>query len=219
VNGLYAICDLDFLAKQTLDPLRYAQALIAARPAALQIRAKHASAQVTLQLLRELKDPCASAGTLLFANDRPDLAVLAQCDGVHVGQTDLSVAQVRRFAGELQVGVSTHSQAQLEAALRERPSYVAFGPVFETSSKENPDPVRGLPAVLQAAQLARAAGIPIVAIGGITLERLPQLVRHVDAVAVISGLCPERNQLPAETAFWAAVTECARSFQAAFSDR
>lgn len=217
MQGLYAICDLDFAVRRSLDPLRYARALLAARPAALQLRAKHAPAKVTLQLLRALRPDCAAQGTPLFANDRPDLAVLARCDGVHVGQTDLPVSEVRRFDASLQVGVSTHSLQQLAAALHGQPDYVAFGPVFATDSKENPDAVQGLAALREAAQLARAAHIPIVAIGGITLQHLPDLVGHVDAVALISGLCPTPGELSDGAAPWTGITERAQAIQGAFA--
>jgi thiamine-phosphate pyrophosphorylase len=216
VQGLYAICDLDFASKRSLDPLRYARALLAARPAALQIRAKHAPVGTTLELLRALRSECAEQGTLLFANDRPDLAVLAGCDGVHVGQSDLPVSEVRRFDRQLRIGVSTHSLPQLETALRAAPSYVAFGPVFATDSKENADAAQGIPRLLEAAELARAAGIPIVAIGGIRVQHLPELVGRVTAVALISGLCPAANERSGAGQPWHDITARAAAIQAAF---
>jgi thiamine-phosphate pyrophosphorylase len=131
-----------------------------------------------------------AAGVLLFANDRPDLAVLAACDGVHVGQDDVPVADVRRFAPGLRVGVSTHDLVQLEQALATGPDYVAFGPVFVTVSKERPDPTVGLDGLVRAAALV-AGRIPLVAIGGITRERAPEVARVADAVAILSELVPD----------------------------
>jgi thiamine-phosphate pyrophosphorylase len=214
---LYAICDLDFLAKRSLDPVRYAQALMAAQPAALQIRAKRAPVSVALQLLRELRPSCMKQRTLLFANDRADVAVLAECDGVHVGQTDLPLADVRRFDAALGVGISTHSLAQLQVALSQRPSYVAFGPVFATESKENPDAVQGVQRLFEAATLARAAQIPLVAIGGIRAHHCPELAARVDAVAIISGLCPAPDEVVGEAQTWSAITRRAAAIQAAFA--
>ena len=86
----------------------------------------------------------ARAGVPLYANDRPDLALLARCDGVHVGQDDVPVALVRKVAPGLRVGLSTHDAAQVEAALEEGPDYLAVGPVFATASKDRPSPVVGL---------------------------------------------------------------------------
>ena len=155
MTGLYPIVDLDALARAGLSPLAFAERVLLARPSLLQLRAKHASARDTLALLDALKPLCQRAGTLLFANDRADLALLAGADGVHVGQDDLPLAAVRRFAPSLKVGVSTHDFAQLERALLERPDYVAFGPVFETQSKLRPDTVVGLSGLSGAATRAR----------------------------------------------------------------
>lgn len=208
MRGLYAICDLDVLGRCGADPLQYTAALAAAGPCAIQLRAKQLAARDTVALLRAMRPLCA-AGTLLFANDRPDLAWIAGCDGVHVGQTDLAVAEVRRVAPRLRVGVSTHSAGQLEAALAERPDYVAFGPVFATTSKRDSDPVVGLEALKMASSRAATYGIPLVAIGGIRLEHAASLAAWVDAVAIISGLLPEDAPLDLSR-----VTARARELQA-----
>jgi thiamine-phosphate pyrophosphorylase len=190
MRGLYPIVDVTTLAAHGIDPLEFARALLAARPAALQLRAKDLPPRDTLGLLRALASLCHNEGVSLVANDRPDLAVLAGCDLVHVGQTDMPVERVRRITPTLGVGVSTHDLAQLDVALAARPSYVAFGPVFETTSKRNPDAVVGLAEVKKASVKAAQAGVPLVAIGGITVERAPALVGLVDAIAVIADLLP-----------------------------
>jgi thiamine-phosphate pyrophosphorylase len=195
VRGLYPIVDVTSLERRSISVLEYAKALLVARPHLLQLRAKKSSSRDTLALLRALRPLCKEAGTWLFANDRPDLALLAECDGVHVGQTDLSLAEVRRVAPGLKVGVSTHDLVQLEAALAERPDYVAFGPVFGTSSKENPDAVVGLDGLARAAERAESAGIPLVAIGGITLERAPAIGERRALAAVIAALLPDGDDL------------------------
>ena len=90
----------------------------------------------------------------------PGFALLAHCDGVHVGQEDVPVALVRRIAGgALAVGISTHDAAQIDAAVSERPDYVAVGPVFATSSKERPSPVLGVDGLRTLASRARRDGI------------------------------------------------------------
>ncbi|HEY3235235.1 MAG TPA: thiamine phosphate synthase, partial [Polyangiaceae bacterium] len=190
MRGLYPIIDLDSLTALKLDPLEFAHAVLTARPELVQLRAKHASPRETLTLLRALRPACTRAGSLLFANDRPDLALLADCDGVHVGQDDLSVTEVRRIGPRLRIGVSTHNPVELEQALQAKPSYVAFGPVFATRSKGNPDPVVGFEALLDAAQRARAAGCALVAIGGVDLEHASQIQSAEIAGAVIGGLLP-----------------------------
>jgi len=132
---------------------------------------------------------------------------------VHIGQTDMPIEQVRRIAPRLGVGVSTHDLAQLDAALAVRPAYVAFGPVYPTTTKENPDPVVGIDAVRVASARAAAAGVPFVAIGGITRDRLGELAPLVDAVAVVSDLVPTVTGVDVLRE----VTARARAFQGAWS--
>jgi thiamine-phosphate pyrophosphorylase len=191
MRGLYAIVDLGTLAARRLDPVAFAGAVLRVRPAALQLRAKDMPSREVLALLRELAPMCHRAGVPLVANDRPDLALLAGCDMVHVGQTDMPIDRVRRITPGLGVGVSTHTLEQLDAALATAPTYVAFGPVFETHTKAHPDAVVGIEGIRAASQRAAAAGIPLVAIGGITRDSARGLVGLVDAVAVVSELIPE----------------------------
>jgi thiamine-phosphate pyrophosphorylase len=209
VRGLYPIVDVDFLASRGIEPVPFAVLLLAASPAILQLRAKSAGGKETLALLRALREPCRSAGTLLFANDRPDLAAMAGCDGVHVGQEDATVTDVRRFAPALRVGVSTHDPRQLGEALASAPDYVAYGPVFGTTSKSRPDPVVGVAGLAAAAAVCRAHGVPLVAIGGLSGARAFEVAPHADAFAVISGLLPPTGL--------GDVTERARSLQRAFA--
>jgi thiamine-phosphate pyrophosphorylase len=197
MRGLYPIVDLDTLAKRGVLPLAFAQAVLTARPPLLQLRAKHQSPRAVLELLTQLKPLCARSGTLLFANDRPDLALLADADGVHVGQDDVPLSAVRRLPGALRVGVSTHDDSQLRAALTERPDYVAFGPIFATSSKLGAEPALGLTALSRAAALAHAAAVPLVAIGGLTLAHAPELGRAGVVAAVISDLLADGNEASA----------------------
>ena len=195
MRGLYAIVDVDALGRRGLDPVRFAEAVLSARPAALQLRDKKSGPRVTLALLRAIAPLAARAGVPLFANDRPDLALLARCDGVHVGQEDLPVRLVRSLAPHagLRVGLSTHDAAQVEEALEEAPDYVAIGPVFPTSSKERPDPVLGLAGLGALAARVRAGrpGVPVVAIGGISKETAGEVGAVADVVAVIGALVPE----------------------------
>lgn len=209
MRGLYAICDVDFLTRGGVAPLAFVEAVLESRPAALQLRAKSLAARPTLDLLRAIQARCARARVPLFANDRPDLALLAGCAGVHLGQTDVAVNDARRVAPSLAIGVSTHSLEQVERALRDAPDYLAFGPVFATQSKADPDPIVGLSALAAAAQRCHAAGVPIVAIGGLNLERAREVAGLAAAGAVISALLPAGGlaQVPA----------AARALQAAFS--
>ena len=188
MRGLYPIVDLDTASRRNVAPLALAEAILTARPPLLQLRAKQQAPRAVLELLTQLKPLCARAGTLLFANDRPDLALLAGADGVHVGQDDLPIDAVRRLPGALRIGVSTHDETQLARALALRPDYVAFGPIFATASKQAAEPALGLEALERAAKMAQAAEIPLVAIGGLTLEHSRKLAELSVVAAVISDL-------------------------------
>jgi thiamine-phosphate pyrophosphorylase len=192
-RGVYAILDVDAWRARGVDVTRggvaepIADALLVGGASTMQLRAKHEPARVVLDLLRRLAPRAKKAGVPLVANDRADLAVLARIDAVHVGRDDLPLADVRRIAPGLDVGTSTHDLSQLEEALADRPTYVAFGPVFATASKHRPDPTVGLDLLRRAASLAEAARTPLVAIGGITLDRAPALVEHGVRWAAVIG--------------------------------
>ncbi|WP_044235456.1 thiamine phosphate synthase [Chondromyces apiculatus] len=196
MRGLYAIIDTDALARRGIDPILFADAVLLARPAAIQLRDKHGSARRMLDLLRALVPRAAAANVPLFANDRPDLALLAGCEGIHVGQDDLPVTAVRALAeragARVRIGLSTHDLTQLDPALAEPIDYVAIGPIFPTVNKEQADPAIGLPALtdLVARVAAVRPGLPIVAIGGITLETAPHLGALGVCAAVIGALLP-----------------------------
>jgi thiamine-phosphate pyrophosphorylase len=153
----------------------------------LQYRNKSASPRQYLASSRELAELLCPRGVSFFVNDRPDVAVLAGGIGVHVGQDDLDVGQARRVVGhERLVGISTHNLEQFEQAAASSADYIAVGPIFNTSSKANPDPIVGLDLLRKARKLTDK---PIVAIGGITLERAVATIEAgADSVAVISGI-------------------------------
>lgn len=158
IAGFYAVLDR--------DDEELAHALVGGGGArVLQVRLKPARAAEILAAARMARRVCDEHGALLVVNDRVDLAVAAGADGVHLGQTDLPLAEARRLAPELCFGVSTHDAKQVAAAVAAGADYLGFGPVFPTQTKANPDPVQGV-AGLRAA-VAAARGTPIVAIGGI----------------------------------------------------
>jgi len=160
VRGFYAVLDRDdqHLARQLVGP---------GGARVLQVRIKPAAAHDVLRVARMARRVCDEAGAKLVINDRLDVALAVGADGVHLGQTDLPLVDARELARDrLAIGVSTHNVEQVERAVLRGADYLGFGPVFETRTKANPDPVQGL-AGLRAA-VAAARGVPIVAIGGIT---------------------------------------------------
>jgi thiamine-phosphate pyrophosphorylase len=160
--------------------------LAAASCTLLQYRNKSGNARQMLDHARELERRL-GARVKLMMNDRADLCLATDFDGVHVGQDDLSAESVRRIIGlDRWLGVSTHNPEQLAEADKTSADYLAIGPVFATGSKANPDPVVGLEGVRRARELTRK---PLVAIGGITRANARSVIdAGADSVAVISDL-------------------------------
>jgi thiamine-phosphate pyrophosphorylase len=129
-------------------------------------------------------------GAFVIVNDRADFAMLATADGVHVGQEDLTPADVRAITGPApMVGLSTHTPEQIAAALAEPISYFAIGPVFDTGTKATGYESVGYRLVAHAAESAASLGLPVVAIGGITLDTAPRVIEAgATSVAIITDL-------------------------------
>ena len=193
VPRLYAIVDAASFST-TENLMAYADDLVAGGCTLLQYRNKSGNARLMLEQARELRRQLrarAPAPQLrLIMNDRADLCMAAEFDGVHVGQEDLSPGSVRKIIGpDRWLGVSTHNPEQLAEADLTSADYLAIGPVFSTSSKGRPDPVVGLKGVRRARLLTRK---PLVAIGGITRRNAASAMEAgADSVAVISDLLRE----------------------------
>ena len=154
----------------------------------IQLRDKHAAprdfyreAAAALQVARDHH-------ARLIINDRVDIALALKADGVHLGQTDIPATAARRLLGKQAIiGFSTHSPEQARLATESPVDYVAFGPIFPTSTKENPDPVTGLPGLREVGTINPRR--PLVAIGGITLANAVEAFKAgADSVAVIAQL-------------------------------
>lgn len=186
---LYPILDYSCFASAADPPraiLDFAKAIQAAGVNWLQYRNKSGNSRQMLAHARELRRILGSDVTLIM-NDRADLALAADFDGVHVGQDDLPVDAVRSIVGpEMIIGTSTHNPEQLRLADHTDADYLAIGPVFATSSKANPDPIVGRENVRLARSLTTK---PLVAIGGITRANCRSVLdAGADSVAVISDL-------------------------------
>jgi thiamine-phosphate pyrophosphorylase len=185
VGRLYAILDAScFSSPQLLFDA--AEELANAGVAIIQYRNKSADARTILSQTRELKSRIGPRAKLIM-NDRADLCLAADFEGVHLGQDDLSPESGRRIIGPNRLlGLSTHNPEQVAEADRSSADYIAIGPVFETASKANPDPVVGLAGVRRARELTRK---PLVAIGGITRQNCASVIEAgADSIAVISDL-------------------------------
>jgi len=156
----------------------------------LQVRAKRMAGRPLLEAVRDVVARAAPYRALVIVNDRADIGRLASAGGVHVGQDDLTPGAVRQIVGpSVLVGLSTHTLVQVQAAVREPIDYLAIGPVFDTTTKATGFEAVGLAGVTAAADLLAGIRLPLVAIGGITLDRSPAVIRAgAGAVAVISDL-------------------------------
>ena len=186
---LYAIIDPTLL---TISERDLAETLAGSGVELIQYRNKVASPRQFFEIARQLSSALAPRGVRLIVNDRPDIALLCGAGGVHVGQEDLSVEEARAVCGsDRWVGISTHTLEQLAAADRTSADYIAFGPIFPTTTKNNPDPVVGTELLRAARGMTKK---PLVAIGGITLERAAEVYRAgADSLAVIRDLICAAN--------------------------
>ncbi len=186
---LYAIVDVSCFAaplRTTAAIVEYARDLAAGGATLIQYRNKVGTTREMLSDARELRRVLGEGVTIIM-NDRADICIAAGLNGVHVGQDDLSPEGARSVIGQNHIlGVSTHNLEQLKEADAGATDYIAFGPVFATSSKRNPDPIIGLEGI----RAARAATQkPLVAIGGITRANARSVIEAgADSVAVISDL-------------------------------
>jgi thiamine-phosphate pyrophosphorylase len=198
---LYVILDASLLKQSETE---CAARLVAAGVRLLQYRNKKAGARELLEKSRAIAELVCPQGAMFFVNDRPDVAYLVGADGVHVGQHDLGVDAARMVVGKDKlVGVSTHNLHQFSAAAATSADYIAVGPVFETQTKSNPDPVVGAELVRRARAMTDT---PIVAIGGITLERASDIIAAgADSVAVISDILLAEDPVDRATKYIAAL--------------
>jgi thiamine-phosphate pyrophosphorylase len=193
IPRLYPILDAACF-QDALGLTSAADELVAAGATLLQYRNKPGNARAMLEQARELRQHCRTGVSdphvRLIMNDRADLCLAADFEGVHVGQEDLSPEAARGIIGPGRwLGVSTHNPEQLREADLTSADYLAIGPVFATSSKDRPDPVVGLEGVRLARALTRK---PLVAIGGITRANAASVIEAgADSVAVISDLLHE----------------------------
>jgi thiamine-phosphate pyrophosphorylase len=164
-----------------------AQEILEAGARPIQYRDKTASSRELFERSRDLVQRARAAGAAMIINDRADIAMMCGAAGVHVGQDDIGVDAARAVCGAGRiVGVSTHSLEQVRAADRTSADYIAIGPIFQTTTKANPDPVVGLDTISKARQLTSK---PLVAIGGITLDNAAEVWQAgADCVAVVRDI-------------------------------
>ena len=183
--GLYVILDPSVCPNRSLVDVLKASATAGAK--IFQYRNKTASMKAAYAEALPLRKAAHEIGVLFIVNDRCDLALAVDADGVHLGQGDLPLNLARKVMGpDKLIGISTHSREQVVAATAGRPNYLGFGPIFTPGSKSDHDPVVGLQGLRAIRPLT---ALPIFAIGGITADRADEVIRAgADGVAVISAI-------------------------------
>jgi len=185
---VYPILDTGAFAAREFSLTRAAAAWLEGGAEILQLRHKQHWGRAVFDAARDIARMCREAGALFIVDDRADIAMLLEAS-LHVGQDDLPPRDARRLLGsDAVIGFSSHNVPQVCAAGGEPADYVAFGPVFPTASKRNPDPVTGIEALKECRALVEK---PLVAIGGITRETAAGVwAAGADSVAVIGDLLP-----------------------------
>lgn len=158
----------------------------------IQFRQKSGATREMIEICREAKKLCGDAAVTFIVNDRVDVAIASEADGVHLGQNDFPIPLARKLLGKTRIiGGSAVTLDEVKKCLSEGADYIGFGPVYPTTSKDDAGPVTGI-ALLEEA--AKAVSIPIIAIGGVTVENTPEVIRAgAQGIAVISAVCCQEN--------------------------
>jgi thiamine-phosphate pyrophosphorylase len=198
LSGLYIILDPSVCPARPLVEVLTAAAEAGA--SLFQYRNKTASMKEAYVEALALRQAAAKAGVLFIVNDRCDLAMAVDADGVHLGQGDLPLDLARKVMGpDKLIGISTHNPDQVREATAGKPDYLGFGPIFQPGSKQDHDPVVGLEGLRAIRSLT---SLPVFAIGGIQIDQAGEVMRAgANGVAVISAILKAQDISHAVKAF------------------
>lgn len=178
----------DEVLQGRLTHLQLAGLAIAGGADTIQLRQKTDSTRELIETAKQIQALCTKAGVTFIVNDRVDVAIAAGADGVHLGQDDFPISLARKLLGEnVIIGGSAGSLEEAQRCLAEGADYVGFGPVYETTSKDDAGPAAGLGRL---SLIAKEIPLPVVAIGGITADNLADVIKAgAQGIAVISAVC------------------------------
>jgi thiamine-phosphate pyrophosphorylase len=186
---LYAVIDPDQTKGRPIEEVL--SELLRAGVKLLQLRAKSLAAKDFVELAKFVRSETDSHNCRLIVNDRADVAMLCNADGVHLGQDDLPLQVGRKLLGNKIIGISTHDIEQARQAQRDGADYIGFGPMFGSRTKDTGYSARGL-AMLK--EIRAAVTVPIVAIGGITEQNVSQIWQAgADSAAIISDILASKD--------------------------
>jgi len=182
----------DTVLQSRFSHLELARMAIKGGADTIQFRQKIGATREMIEIVRQLKQLCLDSGITLIVNDRVDVAIAAEADGVHLGQNDFPIALARKLLGKSRIiGGSAASLEEARKCLAEGTDYIGFGPVYPTASKADADPVTGIKLLKQAVEIIP---LPIIAIGGINIENMPEAIRAgAQGIAVISAVCCQED--------------------------
>ncbi len=172
----------------------------------IQYRQKSGSTREMIEIAQDLKQLCSEAGVTFIVNDRLDVAIAAEANGVHLGQDDFPIPMARQLLGEGRIiGGSAATLDEARKCLSEGADYVGFGPVYPTSSKDDAGPVSGIDILKQVVEIIP---VPIIAIGGVGAENIPDVMRAgAHGIAVISAVCCQDDPEKATRAIYQALNK------------
>ncbi|MGB9735749.1 MAG: thiamine phosphate synthase [bacterium] len=180
-HGLYGITSNDFGMSHEQSAL----ALLKAGVKIIQYREKHAQTRRMYDEAMRIKQLCKAYNAMFIVNDRMDIAIAVDADGIHVGNDDMPVEIVKKYSGNRIIGLSVRNEDELKIAQLNEVDYIGVGAVYPTSTKQDSTYI----GIDMLAKIARLSKIPIYAIGGITIDKLPELKRHnIHGIAVISAI-------------------------------
>lgn len=202
IGRLHVLTDVVLQAR--FSHVDIARLAIAGGADTIQFRQKAGRTREMISVCRELKGLCAASGVTFIVNDRIDVAIASEADGVHLGQEDFPIALARRLLGPGRIiGGSASDMEEALRCLNEGADYVGFGPVYATTSKEDAGPASG---VSELSKIVRAIPIPIIAIGGITVENAAEVIAAgAKGIAVISAVCCREDPASATRALGEAI--------------
>jgi len=182
----------DTVLQSRFSHLELARMAIKGGADTIQFRQKVGTTREMIEIVRQLKQLCLDSGVTLIVNDRVDVAIAAEADGVHLGQNDFPIALARKLLGESRIiGGSASSLEEAQKCLAEGADYIGFGPVYQTASKADADPVTGIKLLKQTVE---AIPLPIIAIGGISADNTPEVIQAgAWGIAVISAVCCQED--------------------------
>ena len=202
IGRLHVLTDIEL--QTSFSHVKLAKLAILGGADTIQFRQKSGITNEMIKTARRLKKLCVNSGVMFIVNDRVEVALDAEADGVHLGQDDFPIHMARNLLGEKWIiGGSAATLEEAQKCLKEGADYIGFGPVYPTDSKKDAGPVSGIDLLKR---VVETIPLPIIAIGGITTENTPEVIQTgAHGIAVISAICCQKDPAEATRALHRAI--------------